>query len=93
MTVKLMFAHAENGSATAKMAIGDAAEEDFDYVALVKHLFDNPDDNIITEIADSYNGEQKERLQELVSKIDAAAKGREVKAQADTQTDLGDIPF
>lgn len=93
MTVKLMFAHAENGGATARMSIGDATEEDFDYVALVKHLFDNPDDNVIAEIADSYNDEQKVRLQELVSKIETAAKGREAKAQADTQSDLGDIPF
>ena len=93
MPVKLMFAHAENGSATARMSIGNAAEQDFDYVVLVKHLFDNPDDNVIAQIADSYNDEQKERLQELVKKIEATAKGRDAKAQPDAHADLGDIPF
>lgn len=93
MSVKLMFAHAENGSATARMTIGNATEEVFDYVVLVKHLFDNPDDNVIAQIAESYNDEQKERLQELVSKIEATAKSRNAKAQLDTQTDLDDIPY
>lgn len=95
MEMKLLFGHAENGSATAKIAIDDGAQEDFDYVKLVKLLFDNPEATVTAEVAESYNDAQKQRLNELVSKIVTTAKGKKDAEQAVTAYDSGleDIPF
>ena len=92
MAVKLLFGHAGNGSATAKMVIGDRVAVDFDYVDFVKYLFDNPDAEVITEIEESYNEEQQARLGVLVNKIEETAKGR-VSQNTQTSAELGDIPF
>lgn len=92
MPVKLLFGHAENGSATAKMVIDDSAVIDFDYVGLVKYLFDNPDASVLTEIEETYNEDQQARLRTLVSKIEETAKGR-VNQSVEASAELEDIPF
>ena len=92
MPIKLLFGHAKNSSATAKMIIDDSAVIDFDYVGLVKYLFDNPDASVLTEIEDTYNEEQQARLRTLVSKIEETAKGR-VNQSAEASAELEDIPF
>lgn len=94
MPVKLFFGHADNESATAKMAINDAEAVAFDYVELVKHLFDNPDDAVVAEIEESYNYDQQDRLLELVKKIEDTAKGRISKGEVPVSSELeDDIPF
>lgn len=82
MELKLLFGRAENGSATAKMAIDGGIQEDFDYVKLVKLLFDNPEVTVAAEVTGSYNDAQKQRLNELVDKIMITAKGKADTAQA-----------
>ena len=95
MELQLLFGHAENGSATAEMAIDGGIKEDFDYVKLVKLLFDNPEATVVAEAAESYNSAQKQRLNELVDKIVSTAKGKADTAQALSADDskLEDIPF
>lgn len=95
MELQLLFGRAENGSATAKMAIDGGIQEDFDYVKLVKLLFDNPEATVAAEVAESYNDAQKQRLNELVDKIMTAAKGKADTAQTLAADDLEpeDIPI
>lgn len=95
MELQLLFGRAENGSATAKMAIDGGIQEDFDYVKLVKLLFDNPEATVAAEVAKSYNDAQKQRLNELVDKIMATAKGKADAAQTLAADDLEpeDIPI
>lgn len=93
MSVNLIFGHKENGSATAKMVLDSAPSVDFDYVSLVKHLFDNPDDVVMADIDDSYTEEQIKRLTELIKKIEATAKGRIADTQHVESTTLGEIPL
>lgn len=95
MELQLLFGRAENGSATAKMAIDGGIQEDFDYVKLVKLLFDNPEATVATEVAESYNDAQKQRLNELVDKIMTTAKGKAGTAQTLAADDLEpeDIPI
>lgn len=92
MPVKLLFGHASNNSATAKMVIDDSAAVDFDYVDLVKYLFDNPNTEVLIEIEESYNEEQRARLRVLVNKIEETAKGR-ITQNAQASAELEDIPF
>ena len=89
MSIKLFFGHGTNGNATAKMAIDSAEPIDFDYVALVKHLFDNPTAEIITDIETTYTEEQQERL---VTKIEDTAKGH-VNQDEQLPSRIEDIPF
>ena len=86
MELRLLFGHAENGSAIAKMAIDGGIQEDFDYVKLVKLLFDNPEATVATEAAESYNDAQKQRLNELVDRIVSTAKGKADTAQVLTDS-------
>lgn len=74
MALNLEFGHATDGNATVKMKIDDLGVVDFDYVTLVKWLFENHDESISLEIADSYSPEQKKRIEELVQKIEMTAK-------------------
>lgn len=92
MSIKLFFGHGTNGNATAKMAIDSAEPIDFDYVALVKHLFDNPTAKIITDIEATYTEEQQERLKTLVTKIEDTAKGH-VNQDEQLPSRIEDIPF
>lgn len=77
------------------MAIDGGIQEDFDYVKLVKLLFDNPEATVAAEVAKSYNDAQKQRLNELVDKIMATAKGKADAAQTLAADDLEpeDIPI
>lgn len=75
--ITLYFAHAENGASTASMAIGDAPLGQFDYVDFVKHLFANPEENLRVQIEDSYSEEQKNKLQNMIEKIESAAKAKQ----------------
>ena len=75
MALKLEFGHATDGNATVKMKVDDLEPVNFDYVMLVKWLFENHDESISLEIADSYSPEQKMRIEELVKKIEITAKG------------------
>lgn len=84
MELKLLFGHAENGSAIAKMAIDDGDPVDFDYVKLVKLLFDDPAITVTAEVAQSYNNAQKQRLNELVGKIVLTARGQANETQTDS---------
>ncbi len=95
MELKLFFGHAENGSATAMMAIDDGIKKGFDYVKLVELLFDNPEATVVAEVAKSYNDTQKQRLNELVDKIVTTAKGKAdtVQALAADNPKSEDIPF
>lgn len=76
MPVKLLFGRADNGSATVKMAIDDCAAVDFDYADFVKYLSDNPDAEVLTEIEETDDEEQRARLEVLVNKIERVTKGR-----------------
>lgn len=92
MSLSLTFRHATNGNATATMSIDDAAPTAFDYVTLVKWLFDNQDTAIEVSVAESYTGDQKKRIEELLQKIKEAAMSGNAEP-APTTNDLEDIPF
>ena len=78
MTIHLQFGHDANGNATAKMAIGESTAVAFDYVELVKHLFVNSDVEVVTEIDESYNEGQQEKLKALAKAIEETARGNAV---------------
>lgn len=77
MSIKLVFGHNDNGDATANMVIDDGERLDFDYVELVKHLYEQPDESLTVEIDDTYSTSQKKRLEDMVDKIGKAAKERQ----------------
>jgi len=91
MPLKLTFAHADNGSATAQMVLGDAEAMTFDYVTLVKWLFEHQDETITADITDSYSDDQKTRIRDLLRKIEVAAKGS-TDSERDTEGDSNEIP-
>lgn len=92
MSLSLTFAHASNGNATAAMSIDGAGSVAFDYVTLVKWLFDNQNTAIEVNVAESYTDDQKKRIEELIQKIEEAAKCGNAEP-APTANDLEDIPF
>lgn len=92
MSLRLTFEHAPNGNATAAMSLDEADPVAFDYVALVKWLFDNQDTVIEVNVAESYTDDQKKRIEELLQKIEEAAKSGNAEP-ASTANDREDIPF
>lgn len=74
MSLRLTFAHAPNGNATAAMSLDGKYPVKFDYVELVKWLFDNQGATIEVNVAESYTDDQKKRIEELCQKIEEAAK-------------------
>mgnify|MGYP001229479189 CR=1 FL=1 len=94
MPLKLIFTHAENGSAVAQMAVDGAQPIPFNYVLLVKRLFDNPDEQLLYDADDSYTPNQKNRLGELVAKINSAAQGTSISQETPSPEDSEeDTPF
>ena len=92
MSLRLTFEHAPNGNATAAMSLDVADPVAFDDVTLVKWLFDNQDAAIEVNVAESYTDDQKKRIEELLQKIEEAAKS--VNAEpVSTANDREDIPF
>ncbi len=75
MTVKLDFFHSDDGSSGVNMTLGENEPEDFEYVAFVRYLFQNQNEQISVSTDDSYLVEQKKQLQDMVSKIEEKAKG------------------
>lgn len=93
MSLRLTFAHdATNGNATAAMSLDGADPVTFDYVTLVKWLFDNQDAAIEVNVAESYTDDQKKRIEELLQKIKEAAKSGNAEPVS-MANDLEDIPF
>ena len=74
MALRLAFGHSADGNATVKMETDALGMIDFDYVVLVKWLFENKDKSIDVEIADYYSPEQQTRIKEHIQKIEMAAK-------------------
>lgn len=92
MSLSLTFGHAPNGNATAAMSLDGADPVAFDYVTLVKWLFDNQDAAIEVNVAESYTDDQKKRIEELLQKIEEAAKSGNAEP-APTANNREDIPF
>ena len=91
MSLRLTFEHAPNGNATAAMSLDGADSVAFDYVTLVKWLFDHQDAAIEVNVAESYTDDQKKRIEELLQKIEEAAKSGNAES-ASTANDREDIP-
>lgn len=92
MSLKLTFAHALNGNATAVMSLDGADSVAFDYVTLVKWLFDNQGAVIEVNVAESYTDDQKKRIEELLQKIEDAAKSGNDELIS-TANDRKNVPF
>ena len=69
MSLRLTFAHAPNGNATAAMSLDGADPVAFDYVTLVKWLFDNQDAAIEVNVAESYTDDQKNVLKSCFRRL------------------------
>ena len=92
MSLRLTFGHSSDGNATTVMSIDGAEDFAFNYVTLVKWLFDNQGEAIEVDIADSYTDDQKTRIKELLLKIGEAAKGGDAEP-APLNEKLEDISF
>lgn len=75
MAVKLDFSHSADGSSGVKMTLGEKEPENFDYIAFVKYLFQNRDEQLFVSTDNTYLPEQNEQLQDMVKKLEEKAKG------------------
>ncbi len=75
MTVKLDFSRSTDGNSSVKMTLGENEPKDFEYIAFVKYLFHNQDEQLFISTDDTYLPEQKQQLQNMVGKIEEKVKG------------------